>query len=57
MNLEGGEYWQPMEAMTPVEPLALFEILMRENADSLTAFLRASLDDPQRSTTCSRTPC
>jgi len=46
MNLEGGEYRQPMEAMTPVEPLALFEILMRENADSLTAFLRASLDDP-----------
>jgi len=29
----------------PVEPLALFEILMRENADALTAFLRASVDD------------
>jgi len=29
----------------PVEPLALFEILVRENADSLTAFLRASIDD------------
>ena len=26
-----------------VEPLALFEILVRENADSLTAFLRASV--------------
>ncbi len=29
----------------PVEPLALFEILIRENADSLTAFLRASVRD------------
>jgi RNA polymerase sigma-70 factor len=29
----------------PVEPLALFEILVRENADSLTAFLRASVGD------------
>lgn len=29
----------------PVEALALFEILIRENADSLTAFLRASLYD------------
>jgi len=29
----------------PVEPLTLFEILMRENADSLTAFLRANVDD------------
>ncbi len=29
----------------PVEPLALFEILMRENADALTAFLRASVED------------
>jgi RNA polymerase sigma factor (sigma-70 family) len=29
----------------PVEPLALFEILVRENADSLTAFLRASVND------------
>jgi len=29
----------------PVEPLALFEILVRENADSLTAFLRASVED------------
>jgi RNA polymerase sigma-70 factor (ECF subfamily) len=30
---------------TPPEPLAIFEILMRENADSLTAFLRAAVDD------------
>ncbi len=29
----------------PVEPLALFEILVRENADSLTAFLRAAVVD------------
>ena len=29
----------------PVEPLALFEILARDNADALTAFLRASLYD------------
>ena len=29
----------------PAEPLALFEILVRENADSLTAFLRASVHD------------
>jgi RNA polymerase sigma factor (sigma-70 family) len=29
----------------PVEPLALFEILVRENADALTAFLRAAVDD------------
>ncbi len=29
-----------------VEPLALFEILARDNADGLTAFLRASLYDP-----------
>jgi len=29
----------------PIEPLALFEILVRESADSLTAFLRASVDD------------
>ncbi len=28
-----------------VDPLALFEILVRENADSLTAFLRAAVDD------------
>lgn len=28
-----------------VQPLALFEILVRENADSLTAFLRASVYD------------
>jgi RNA polymerase sigma-70 factor (ECF subfamily) len=28
-----------------IEPLAVFEILVRENADSLTAFLRASVDD------------
>lgn len=31
------------QAAQPIEPLALFEILVRENADSLTAFLRASL--------------
>jgi RNA polymerase sigma factor (sigma-70 family) len=30
----------------PIGPQALFEILVRENADSLTAFLRASVDDP-----------
>lgn len=29
----------------PIEPLGLFEILVRENADSLTAFLRASVYD------------
>ncbi|MCX5656354.1 MAG: sigma-70 family RNA polymerase sigma factor [Planctomycetota bacterium] len=29
----------------PIEPLALFEVLVRENADSLTAFLRASVED------------
>ncbi len=29
-----------------VEPLELFEILVRENADSLTAFLRAAVRDP-----------
>lgn len=29
----------------PPEPLELFEILVRENADSLTAFLRAAVDD------------
>ena len=29
----------------PVEPLALFEILMREHADALTVFLRASVND------------
>lgn len=28
------------------DPLALFEILARENADALTAFLRAAVDDP-----------
>ncbi len=33
------------QSMRPVEPLALFEILVRENADSLTAFLRASIFD------------
>lgn len=33
-------------AQWPVEPLALFEILVRENADSLTAFLRAAVADP-----------
>ena len=36
----------PTSAPAPIEPLALFEVLVRENADSLTAFLRASLDDP-----------
>lgn len=30
---------------TSVEPLALFEILVHENADSLTTFLRASVED------------
>jgi RNA polymerase sigma-70 factor (ECF subfamily) len=29
----------------PVEPLALFEILIREHAEALTAFLRASVAD------------
>ena len=29
----------------PIEPLALFEILVRENADSLTVFLRAAVAD------------
>lgn len=29
----------------PVDPLTLFEILARENADSLTAFLRAAVSD------------
>jgi len=29
----------------PIEPLHLFEILVRENADSLTAFLRAAVTD------------
>jgi RNA polymerase sigma-70 factor len=29
----------------PIEPAALFEILVRENADSLTAFLCASVED------------
>ena len=44
MSLDSGQSEWPTP--TPaVEPLALFEILMRENADSLTAFLRASLDD------------
>jgi len=33
------------QASRPVEPLALFEILVRENADCLTAFLRASVYD------------
>jgi RNA polymerase sigma-70 factor (ECF subfamily) len=36
----------PMEKPArAIEPLTLFEILARENADSLTAFLRASLYD------------
>lgn len=30
----------------PVDPLTLFEILVRENADSLTAYLRASVGEP-----------
>ncbi len=29
----------------PIEALTLFEVLVRENADSLTAFLRASVED------------
>jgi len=33
------------DKMPPVEPLVLFEILVRENADSLTAFLRAAVRD------------
>jgi RNA polymerase sigma-70 factor (ECF subfamily) len=33
------------EAARPIEPLVLFEILVRENADSLTAFLRAAVQD------------
>ena len=33
----------------PVEPLALFEILVRENADSLTAFLRSAVVDDDAS--------
>jgi RNA polymerase sigma-70 factor len=33
-------------AAPPVDPLALFEILARENADALTAFLRAAVEDP-----------
>ncbi len=33
------------QTLRPIEPLALFEILVRENADSLTAFLRSSVDD------------
>jgi RNA polymerase sigma-70 factor len=36
---------QDGQTQRPVEPLALFEILVRENADSLTAFLRASVYD------------
>lgn len=35
----------PEQPSRPIEPLALFEILARENADSLTAFLRASVYD------------
>ena len=33
------------DARRPIEPLELFEILVRENADSLTAFLRAAVED------------
>lgn len=33
------------QASRPVEPLALFEILVRENADSLSAFLRAGVNN------------
>lgn len=41
-----GDTGLPPEEPTPqIEPLALFEILARENGDSLTAFLRASVDD------------
>jgi RNA polymerase sigma factor (sigma-70 family) len=29
----------------PIKPLALFEVLVRENADSLMAFLRAGVED------------
>jgi len=38
---------QPPEQLPPrpIEPLALFEILARENADSLTAMLRAAVYD------------
>lgn len=35
----------PGQRPRPIEPLGLFEILVRENADSLTAFLRASVYD------------
>lgn len=35
----------PRPSGESVDPLALFEILVRENADSLTAFLRAGIDD------------
>jgi len=35
----------PDESSRPIEPLELFEILVRENADSLTVFLRASVAD------------
>lgn len=35
----------PGQPSRPIEPLGLFEILVRENADSLTAFLRASVYD------------
>lgn len=41
-NIETSSDGQPSR---PIEPLALFEILVRENADSLTAFLRASVYD------------
>jgi RNA polymerase sigma factor (sigma-70 family) len=40
-----GIHPRPDVPVPPVEPLALFEILARENADALTAFLRASLYD------------
>jgi RNA polymerase sigma-70 factor (ECF subfamily) len=33
------------QSSRPIEPLALFEVLVRENADSLTAFLRAGVED------------
>lgn len=46
MNL--GSNFRPSPQAAPsrlVTPLALFEILARENADSLTAFLRAAVGD------------
>jgi RNA polymerase sigma-70 factor (ECF subfamily) len=42
---DDGEATLVKQPSRPIEPLALFEILVRENADSLTAFLRASVRD------------